>query len=108
LSPNTPQHDAGTRIEPPPSLPWATGTTRAATAAAEPPLDPPEVRVRSHGVFVGPNSSGSVTGNSPSSGAFVLPRMTIPAALWRRTISLSRSGTKSFKKRLLRRDGTPA
>jgi hypothetical protein len=42
------------RIDPPPSLPWAIGTTPAATAAAEPPLDPPEVRSRSHGLRVAP------------------------------------------------------
>ena len=80
FSPNTPQHDAGTRIEPPPSLPWARGTIRAATAAAEPPLDPPEVRAGSQGVQVGPNSSGSVTGKRPSSGTLVLPAITRPAA----------------------------
>ena len=43
LRPNNPQHDAGTRIEPPPSLAWAAGTTRAATAAAAPPLEPPGI-----------------------------------------------------------------
>ena len=37
LSPTSPQQAAGMRIEPPPSLPWATGTIPAATAAAEPP-----------------------------------------------------------------------
>jgi hypothetical protein len=41
LSPKSPQHEAGMRIEPPPSPPWATGTIPAATAAAEPPLEPP-------------------------------------------------------------------
>ena len=39
--PTRPQHDAGMRIEPPPSLACATGTMPAATAAAEPPLEPP-------------------------------------------------------------------
>ena len=34
---------AGTRIEPPMSLPCATGTYPAATAAPEPPLEPPAV-----------------------------------------------------------------
>jgi len=36
-----PQWEAGIRIEPPPSVPWASGRMPAATAAAEPPLDPP-------------------------------------------------------------------
>ena len=39
--PNSPQHDAGIRIEPPPSLACAAGTMRVATAADDPPLDPP-------------------------------------------------------------------
>ena len=46
---------------------------RAATAAAEPPLEPPVVRVKSQGLLVGPNSSGSVTGSRPYSGVLVLP-----------------------------------
>ena len=41
--PNTPQQEAGIRIEPPPSLAWAMGTIPEATAAADPPLDPPVV-----------------------------------------------------------------
>ncbi len=41
LSPNRPQQDAGTRIDPPPSVACAIGTTRAATSAAAPPDDPP-------------------------------------------------------------------
>ena len=54
LKPNTPQHPAGTRIDPPESVAWAIGTIPEATAAAAPPLDPPGVRVRSHGLAVGP------------------------------------------------------
>jgi hypothetical protein len=34
------------------SLPTAPGTRPAATAAAEPPLDPPAIRVSSHGFTV--------------------------------------------------------
>ena len=36
LSPTRPQHDAGMRIDPPPSLAWANGTIPDATAAAAP------------------------------------------------------------------------
>src|SRR5690606_34764243 len=61
LKPKMPQQLAGMRIEPPPSLPSANGTMPAATAAAEPPLDPPAIRERSHGLFVRPNSRLSVT-----------------------------------------------
>jgi len=52
--PTKPQQAAGTRIEPKPSEPWAAGTIRAPTAAAAPPLDPPEMRVGSQGLRVGP------------------------------------------------------
>src|SRR5690606_15063547 len=60
LNPTTPHALAGIRSEPPPSDPWATGTIPAATAAAEPPLDPPADRLRSHGVRAGGAMSGSV------------------------------------------------
>ena len=40
-----PQHDAGQRIEPPVSVPGAAATMPAASAAAEPPLEPPGTRV---------------------------------------------------------------
>jgi hypothetical protein len=49
-----PQKEAGTRVEPPVSVASATGTQRAATAAAEPPLEPPEIRVTSHGLRTQP------------------------------------------------------
>ena len=52
--PTMPQHDAGARIEPNPSEACAMGSMRAPTAAAAPPLEPPEMRVVSHGFFVGP------------------------------------------------------
>ena len=58
--PTTPQQEAGMRMEPPVSLPWAMGTMPAATAAAEPPLDPPAMRLVSQGLRVGPVSSDSV------------------------------------------------
>src|SRR5579872_6515507 len=79
FSPKRPQAEAGMRIEPPPSLAWAAGTTPAAVAAAAPPDEPPEVRVRSHGLRVGPNIAGSVIGSRPISGVLVLPKMTRPA-----------------------------
>ncbi len=41
LRPTNPHSDAGMRIEPPPSVAWATGMIPAATAAAAPPDDPP-------------------------------------------------------------------
>src|SRR5256885_2175482 len=95
LRPTSPQHDAGIRIEPPPSLPLASGTILAATAAALPPDDPPDVRDGSNGLRVGPNRRGSVIGRIPNSGVFVLPTTIAPAARRRRTGSLSRAGTQS-------------
>jgi hypothetical protein len=41
FNPTTPHIDAGKRIEPAVSVPKAPGTSRAATAAAEPLEDPP-------------------------------------------------------------------
>ena len=52
--PTKPQQDAGTRIDPKPSLAWAEGTIRAETADAEPPLDPPGVKDKSQGFNVAP------------------------------------------------------
>ena len=60
-------------MEPPPSPPDAMGTMPDATAAAEPPLDPPLVRSISHGLRVGPYNSGSVIPIKPNSGVLVLP-----------------------------------
>ena len=79
FNPNTPHAAAGYRSDPPRSLPWAIGTRPAATAAAEPPLEPLVERVMSHGLRVGPNSSGSHEGPIPNSGVVVLPSTTRPA-----------------------------
>ena len=53
LEPEQAAAAAGMRIEPPPSFACAIGTMPAATAAAEPPLEPPVERVRSYGLRVG-------------------------------------------------------
>ncbi len=84
LSPTSPQQAAGIRIEPPPSLPCATGTIPAATAAAEPPEEPPGVRSRSQGLRVGPKMRASVVGRIPYSGSVVEPTITNPASRRRR------------------------
>jgi hypothetical protein len=76
LSPTRPQQDAGTRIEPVPSPPEAAGTMPAATAAADPPEEPPGVMAGDHGLTVGPNSDGSVVQWFPHSGVLVLPNTT--------------------------------
>src|SRR5262252_319057 len=56
FKPQMPQKCAGTRIEPPPSLPTPPIEHPAATAAASPPLEPPAVRARSQGLLVLPVS----------------------------------------------------
>src|SRR4051812_37931097 len=81
FSPNRPQHDAGMRIDPPPSLALAAGAMPAATAAAAPPEEPPGVRERSQGLRQTPRSALSVTGHRPNSGVLVLPNRFRPAAL---------------------------
>ena len=54
LSPKMPQNAAGTRIDPFVSLPSVSGTMPAATAAADPPEEPPATRSGSCGLRVGP------------------------------------------------------
>src|SRR6516162_9839394 len=104
LSPTRPQHAAGMRIEPPPSLACATGTTPAATAAAEPPEDPPGVRFRSQGFLAGPYNFDSVNGGNPNSGTLVLAKGMKPARRKRATIYESAvagvSGTKEEPERV--------
>src|SRR5215470_16980166 len=64
------------------------GTMPAATAAADPPLEPPAVWVTRQGLRVGPKRRGSVEGASPISGVLVLPKITRPPRL-RRTGDLT-------------------
>jgi hypothetical protein len=63
FSPISPVQAAGIRIDPPPSAPSAIGTIPAATAAAEPPLEPPTVRSGLKGLRVMPVAIDSVNGN---------------------------------------------
>src|ERR1700687_3166223 len=84
FNPNTPEAEAGIRIEPPPSLACATGRMRAATAAPAPPDDPPEECARFHGLRVGPNRRDSVVGINPNSGLELLPKIVTPVLRKRR------------------------
>ena len=72
---------AGCRIEPPVSVPMPSGAANAATAADEPPDEPPGMRSRSHGLRVGPYALFSVDEPIANSSMLVLPRITTPAAL---------------------------
>ena len=77
------------RTLPAPSEPIAAVTRPAATAAALPPEDPPGVCRRDHGLRVWPKAGPLVNGHWPSSQVLVLPTITAPAALRRRTTSAS-------------------
>ncbi len=75
-----PVNAAGWRIEPPVSVPIASGASNAASAAAEPPPDPPGTRVVSHGLRVTPYAECSVDEPIANSSMLVLPRIGMPAA----------------------------
>src|SRR5690606_34813384 len=77
--PTMPQSAAGCRMEPPVSDPRAAGTSRAATAAADPPLEPPGVRSGAQGFRERPNAEFSVDDPIANSSRFVLPTTTAPA-----------------------------
>ena len=66
---------------------------RAATAAALPDEDPPGVRVRSHGLRVGPKALFSLDEPIANSSMFVLPTITASAARRRATTVASYGGT---------------
>src|SRR5690606_2733612 len=89
LRPTTPQNAAGTRVDPPPSPESAAGTRPAATAAADPPLDPPGENSGFHGLRVIPKRSLSQEVVIASSGIAVRPSCTNPAfkaAVTRRSV----------------------
>src|SRR4029079_7651630 len=78
--PNTPQSEDGTRIEPLVSEPRVSGTWPAATAAAEPPEEPPAPRRSSCGLRVGPSCEFSVVKPYAYSSMLSAPTSTAPAA----------------------------
>ena len=75
-----PQKAAGWRMEPPVSVPSVPAARSAATAAAEPPEEPPGTRERSHGLRVVKYAEFSVDEPIANSSMLSLPRMTAPAA----------------------------
>src|SRR3954468_23999104 len=80
FKPTSPQFAAGMRIDPPPSLAWPTATSPAATAAADPPAEPPVEWFGSHGLRAGPHARDSVVMVVPISGTLVRPTAMKPAA----------------------------
>ena len=80
-----PQKAAGWRIEPPVSVPVAPMHSRAATAAAEPPDEPPGTSgrlspARRHGFSVLPKALVVVDEPIANSSRLVLPSDTAPCA----------------------------
>src|SRR5579859_3107305 len=92
--PTTPQNDAGSRIEPPVSVPSAPRHSSAATAAAEPPEEPPATRSSPDGLRVGPNAEFSVDDPIANSSILALPTKTAPAARSLAMTVASYGGTK--------------
>ena len=74
------------------SVPRATGTIRAATAAAEPPEEPPGTRPGSHGLRVGFQALFSVDEPMANSSMFVLPTTIAPFASSRATAVAAKGG----------------
>ena len=82
------------RTEPAVSVPSATSTRPAATAAPLPPLDPPVVCAGFHGFSAGPKCGLFVSAPYANSCVFSLPTIAPPAARSRATQVASRSGTR--------------
>src|ERR1039457_1121517 len=94
-----PQTAAGWRIEPPGAGPSARGAWEAATAAAEPPDEPPGILARSHGLRLGPNAEFSVEEPMANSSMLVLPMMIAPACFSRCVIVASYGGAQPARMR---------
>jgi len=75
----------------------ASQTSPEASATAEPPEEPAQVRSVFQGLRVTPNTSLKVWAPAPNSGVFDLPTITAPRASSRSTSKPERSGTWSAK-----------
>ena len=80
----------------------------AATAAPEPPDEPPGVCPVCQGFRAAPHSSGSVTPFAPNSGVFVLPNTTSPASRKRWVTSACSVATSAARARQPLDVGKPA
>ena len=92
--PLMPLSAAGMRIDPIVSVPSAMSASPAATAAPEPPLEPPTVRETSQGLAVRPKCGFSVVMPQANSCVFVLPITSAPPARSAATTGASRSGSR--------------
>src|SRR3954451_8030890 len=78
LNPTRPHSDEGIRIEPPMSDPVARMVSPAASAAPDPPEEPPGDRSVFHGLRVTPHRVLWVKGAQENSGVVVRPCTTAP------------------------------
>src|SRR5262252_6678471 len=90
LRPASPHRAAGMRTEPPPSVAVAMGARPAASAAPDPPLEPPGDHWSPHGLRVTPKTRFAEYPSVANSGRFVLPTTIAPAARSRAGVSPSR------------------
>ncbi len=87
--PTMPHRAAGWRMEPPVSLPRAQRASPAATAAAEPPLDPPGTRSGPRGCALGWKAEFSVDEPMANSSMLVLPSITTWSShTWRTAVAV--------------------
>src|SRR5215813_8395783 len=101
-----PQYAAGIRTDPPVSVPSARSHTPAATSAADPPDEPPEVREGSRGLRVSPTSGWA--NPAAYSRHWVVAKTSAPAARSRATTAASRVAGSALLAGLPHRVGTPA
>ena len=80
---------------PPVSEPVQIGAMPVASATAEPPEEPPQMRDGSNGLPVAPKTAFLVFAPAPNSGVLVLPRTMAPACRNAAMIRSSLSGTFS-------------
>jgi hypothetical protein len=81
------------RIDPPVSVPIVPSDMPDATAAAEPPLEPPGERDGSCGFLAGPKPESSLVVPNANSCRLVLPTNTAPASRSRRVTTASEAAT---------------
>ena len=81
------------RTDPPMSVPTSKLVSPAATAAAEPPDEPPVMWSTFQGLLLPPKMSLNVSMSPDQRGAFVLPKTIAPASLRRATAGASCVGT---------------
>src|SRR5690606_16635222 len=91
--PLTPQSAAGWRTDPPVSVPVAPMTKPAATAAADPPDEPPGTAETSQGLRAGPKAEFSLPEPMANSSQLSLPSGTAPACCRRLTTVASKGLT---------------